>query len=115
MSGRDERPMRDYPRCPYCNDFYYWEGVFGMDGAPIYFNPLDFQDIAGVESVRVYDELEQFPRLATKEEVLGVTKIYCNQCHHVPRALMHQNIIKMAMTYIERERRKKDIGCTYVS
>ena len=68
----------------------------------IYFNPLKYQTVTGVQSVRIC-KMGEGTRQATKDEVLGVIEIVCGRCGRVPQFTMHANIIKMAMNYIERE------------
>lgn len=92
MSGQDERPLRDFPRCPNCSvvQSSYWYGHGNL--TLVYFDCIGYDYIT---RPRVVIRKSAGPVAATLEQVNQIEHIKCSFCNTSPDKILFEKIIEL--------------------
>lgn len=102
MSGKDEEPIRDFPKCLECytpGRNYFWTGDNGRNA--IYFDCIGYDKITESRVVIGYGSGR---RKVTLEEVNLITCIKCGNCSRAVTGDLFNEIIMTGRKIVVRER-----------
>lgn len=102
MSGKDERPLKDFPRCPGCSEVQgitFWAG--NTDLTVLYFDCVGYDEI-----VRPRVVVRRAPGLAvaTLEQVNQVEHVICGFCTKRADDILFREIIKLGREIVVGKR-----------